>query len=101
MDRYRTVRQIGAGSFGRVELVQERGGGARRLVLKVVDIQRMGAKEQEKVGAGGTECGGVGEGCAGDARGDAAVRAAASQHCPLHRVLHRGRLRQYGQNSGN
>ena len=58
MERYRAVRQIGAGSFGRVELVQERGGGARRLVLKQVDVQRMDAKEQEKVGAGGAEDGG-------------------------------------------
>ena len=84
MERYRPVRQIGAGSFGRVELVQERGGGGRRLVLKQVDIQRMGAKEQEKVGAGGAEGGGVGGDRAGDAGGHPALGAAASKHCPLH-----------------
>ena len=49
MEKYKKVREIGQGSFGRVALVQEKKGKGRRLVLKEVEIKRMAEGEQEKV----------------------------------------------------
>ena len=49
MEKYKKVREIGQGSFGRVALVQEKRGKGRKLVLKEVEIKRMAEGEQEKV----------------------------------------------------
>ena len=49
MEKYKKVREIGQGSFGRVALVQEKKGKGRKLVLKEVEIKRMAEGEQEKV----------------------------------------------------
>ena len=49
MERYRTIRPIGEGSFGKVALVEERKGRARRLVIKQVEVKNLAAGEQEKV----------------------------------------------------
>ena len=49
MERYRTIRAIGEGSFGKVALVQERKGRARRLVMKQVEVKSLAVGEQEKV----------------------------------------------------
>ena len=49
MEKYKKVREIGHGSFGRVALVQEKKGKGRKLVLKEVEIKRMAEGEQEKV----------------------------------------------------
>ena len=49
MEKYKKLREIGQGSFGRVALVQEKKGKGRKLVLKEVEIKRMAEGEQEKV----------------------------------------------------
>ena len=49
MEKYKKVREIGQGSFGRVALVQEKKGKGRKLVLKEVEVKRMAEGEQEKV----------------------------------------------------
>ena len=103
-DRGRLLRQGGAGA-GAGRRGQEAGPQAGRRA----EDGRQGAGEGGDwrsrgwwgVGGGsggGSRRWGVGGGRAGDARGDPAIRAAASKHCPLHRVIHRGRLCQYGQN---
>ena len=49
MEKYKKLREIGQGSFGRVALVQEKKGKCRKLVLKEVEVKRMAEGEQEKV----------------------------------------------------
>ena len=49
MEKYKKLREIGQGSFGRVALVQEKKGKGRKLVLKEVEVKRMAEGEQEKV----------------------------------------------------
>ena len=90
-DRGRLLRQGGAGS-GAGRRRQEAGPQAGRHP----EDGRQGAGEGGHWRSRGWW--GVRGGRAGDARGDPAIRAAASKHCPLHRVIHRGRLCQYGQN---
>ena len=55
MEKYKKVREIGQGSFGRVALVQEKKGKGRKLVLKEVEIKRMAEGEQEKVTVKGNQ----------------------------------------------
>ena len=55
MEKYKKVREIGQGSYGRVALVQEKKGKGRRLVLKEVEIKRMAEGEQEKVTTKGNQ----------------------------------------------
>ena len=55
MEKYKKVREIGQGSFGRVALVQEKKGKGRKLVLKEVEIKRMAEGEQEKVTTKGNQ----------------------------------------------
>ena len=55
MEKYKKLREIGQGSFGRVALVQEKKGKGRKLVLKEVEIKRMAEGEQEKVTTKGNQ----------------------------------------------
>ena len=55
MEKYKKVREIGQGSYGRVALVQEKKGKGRKLVLKEVEIKRMAEGEQEKVTTKGNQ----------------------------------------------
>ena len=55
MEKYKKLREIGQGSFGRVALVQEKKGKGRKLVLKEVEIKRMAEGEQEKVTMNGNQ----------------------------------------------
>ena len=49
MEKYKKLREIGQGSFGRVALVQEKKGKGRKLVLKEVEVKRMAEGERTKV----------------------------------------------------
>ena len=107
MEKYKKLREIGQGSFGRVALVQEKKGKCRKLVLKEVEVKRMAEGEQEKVTTKGKPIPSYlkisSSDCmtysvhVGDAGGEAALRVGSPPCCPVHRVLHRGRLCPHGE----
>ena len=97
MEKYKKLREIGQGSFGRVALVQEKKGKGRKLVLKEVEIKRMAEGEQEKVRIKGNLFHLFFSAEQGDARSEAALRVGPPTCCPVYRVLHRGRLRTHGE----
>ena len=88
MEKYKKLREIGQGSFGRVALVQEKKGKGRKLVLKEVEIKRMAEGEQEKVALKRNKQNKSPQISQGDARSEAALRVGPSPCCAVYRVLH-------------